>query len=433
VHLRLAILCSSLSLVSCSRPGASIHVVFTPPQGRGVASLSVLVAVVGSDAGVAREQHAADADAGLSSAPDLTITIPSADAGRCVDHDPTADDPPVIALTYTYSLVGESQSRSGTANLACRRAATADAQLELMGPPAWRLTDSGTTQTLTGVWADASSGEVFAVGAGATVLHSRGSRCAPQPECARFEIQPAPVQQSLQAVWGLAHDEVYAVGLAGTVPRYDGVAWAAHPQAAQLPADADLLGVWASTSNDLYVVGQRTAGPALFHFDGTAFAELPVSGTTVPKSLVSVWGNGPAEVYAAGATPFVVLIRAGAGPSFSLCQTVGYAPSAIGGSPRGPVVVEKAGRTTDLNPGCAPMANARTIPGNADLRAIWIGAAAGVVYPVGVAGGIWLGEGAMAVAQGSSALTTQDLLGVFGAADDDVYAVGTAGTIVHLH
>ena len=66
---------------------------------------------------------------------------------------------------------------------------------------------------------------------------------------------------------------MWAVGAAGTVLRFDGLA----VSAVAVPTSADLLDVWGSGPNDVWIVG---TGGTVLHFDGQSFTPI-ASGTTV--------------------------------------------------------------------------------------------------------------------------------------------------------
>ncbi|WP_438011331.1 hypothetical protein WME89_23310 [Sorangium sp. So ce321] len=72
---------------------------------------------------------------------------------------------------------------------------------------------------------------IFAVG-DIGVLHCDGTT---------WTQMPLPREVDLRDVWGTAYVDVFAVGAGGTLLRYDGASWARMP----LPTDADPHGVWA--------------------------------------------------------------------------------------------------------------------------------------------------------------------------------------------
>jgi hypothetical protein len=63
---------------------------------------------------------------------------------------------------------------------------------------------------------------------------------------------------------------------------------------ADLPSSAGLSGIFGTSANDVWIVGE--AG-ALLHYDGTGWTKVD-SG--VPASLSSVWASGPDDLWVAG-------------------------------------------------------------------------------------------------------------------------------------
>lgn len=150
---------------------------------------------------------------------------------------------------------------------------------------------------------------------------------------------------ALLSVWGLAPDDVFAVGgqiqpNTGTVLHYDGATWSRE----ELPADTPMLdwvfgagdrvwavgrlgtilvrsagvwsseasptttilwGVWGASEDELWAVGGNGTSdtPVLLRRDGAtqswALVELPPLGVT-SHGLFKVWGSGAADVWAVG-------------------------------------------------------------------------------------------------------------------------------------
>jgi Big-like domain-containing protein len=95
---------------------------------------------------------------------------------------------------------------------------------------------------------------------------------------------------SLQGVWGVSDDDIYAVGLAGLVMHFDGTSWT--PIATG--NDLNMESVWASSATDVFAVG---ASGRIIHFDGNGWT-IQNSGTT--ENLGEVYGNSPTNVFAVG-------------------------------------------------------------------------------------------------------------------------------------
>ena len=76
----------------------------------------------------------------------------------------------------------------------------------------WSSMNSGTNQSLFGVWGNAGN-SVFAVGSSGTTLRFNG---------ATWWIMPSGTNRYLSAVWGTAGNNVFAVGEAGTILNHTG-------------------------------------------------------------------------------------------------------------------------------------------------------------------------------------------------------------------
>jgi hypothetical protein len=133
--------------------------------------------------------------------------------------------------------------------------------------------------------------------------------CAPAPGCAWFalgseadarsgrlarwdgerlrppELEGTPVRR----LWGSSPEDVWGVGLRGTVVQWDGRVWTHH----RLGIRTDLRGVWGSGPADVWVAGD--AG-RLFHWDGQAWADR---SRPDGADLEVVWGLDRERVWLA--------------------------------------------------------------------------------------------------------------------------------------
>ncbi len=69
---------------------------------------------------------------------------------------------------------------------------------------------SGTTNALRSVWGS-GSGNVYAVGAYGTIVHSSGGA---------WSANPGGTSNALRAIWGSGPNDIYAVGDSGTIMHY---------------------------------------------------------------------------------------------------------------------------------------------------------------------------------------------------------------------
>ena len=166
------------------------------------------------------------------------------------------------------------------------------------------------TTLLRGVWGSSES-NLFAVGAGGTILHSGDG--------SNWSSQTSPTDTTLYAVWGTSASDVFVVGAGGTVLRTQdgGVTW----QQLATPTTQDLRGVWGSSATDVYAVG---LGGVVVHFDGSSWVS---EASGVSFTLRGVWGSSQSDVYVAGLSGVLHYD----GSTWSVSQS-GYFGTAISGT-----------------------------------------------------------------------------------------------------
>lgn len=147
-------------------------------------------------------------------------------------------------------------------------------------------------------WVHGAGDVLWMVGDGGRALRSRDGG-------ASFEAVPTGTDQPLWGVWAANDATVWAVGGDARTAPDD---WA--PVLLKLTADAfetvplptldrtfaAIYKVWGSGPDDVIAVGARGV---LLHYDGTAWAQVPVPGG-LSDDLISVWGQGAERVVVAG-------------------------------------------------------------------------------------------------------------------------------------
>ena len=99
---------------------------------------------------------------------------------------------------------------------------------------------------------------------------------------------PQPLCQDLYDVFAASWHEIWAVGEAGTIVRFNG--WETKPSWS--PTTRPLRGIHGSARDNIYAVG----GGVVLHFDGVEW-----SGVEAPDcSFGDVWCRGPGDVYFVG-------------------------------------------------------------------------------------------------------------------------------------
>lgn len=160
----------------------------------------------------------------------------------------------------------------------------------------WREHATGTTDTFWWVWGTGQD-DIFFVGVNGTIAHYDGTVVS---------AMVSPTSATLYGVWGSGPSDVWAVGgdplrmgETDVVLHYDGSTWTqvALPD----PAGGALFKVWGAAADDVWVVGQ---GGAMFHYDGAAWAAVD---STVPTTLFTVYGRARDDIWAVGGSPPTLL------------------------------------------------------------------------------------------------------------------------------
>ncbi|HEY5946284.1 MAG TPA: PPC domain-containing protein, partial [Kofleriaceae bacterium] len=142
----------------------------------------------------------------------------------------------------------------------------------------WSAMTSNTTATLFGVWGSAPN-VVFAVGAAGMIVRFNGTSWTPTTE-STYELHGISGTSSL----------VLAVGKSGTVLRYDGASWTRMTT----PGSSHIYAVLVRGSN-AFAVGQNGT---VWRLDSTGWNNLPQTLTTY--DLLSIWSSSDTDVFIGG-------------------------------------------------------------------------------------------------------------------------------------
>lgn len=233
----------------------------------------------------------------------------------------------------------------------------------------WQPMSSGTSVTLNGVWGTGTN-NVFAVGVPGTVLHYDGTAWQPMPG----NFPP------LTSVWGSGPD-VYAAGAGSIVSHYDGDQWSGLGDSG---TNHWLYGVWASGSSDVFAVGENKL---ILHYNGASLKSMPGFPGNALDILRGVWGSGPSDVFAVG--------------------------------DRGTILHYNGAEWTSMSSGVGE-----------GLYGVW-GSRSDDVFAVGVNGRVLHYNGSQWKSMSSN--TGSSLYGVGGNAPDNVFAFGQNGTMLHYN
>lgn len=115
--------------------------------------------------------------------------------------------------------------------------------------------------------------------------------CAPGfKACASLRWSPASPDAVPSKIWGSGPTNVYAVGNAGLLARFDGSSWQQVQQVPGNGSNVTLASVHGTGPSDVYVVGSDNAGGRIFHFDGVAWTQMSLPANT--SGLEDVWVSG---------------------------------------------------------------------------------------------------------------------------------------------
>jgi len=112
---------------------------------------------------------------------------------------------------------------------------------------------------------------------------------------------PTPTGEDLKAIHGLpTSTNLYAVGDFGCLLHFDGATW----RKVHTPFTYNLLGIWAHSPLDIFVVARQGAlSPAIIlHYDSDEWTLMDPGSASASATLHDVWGVAPDNVYAVGGT-----------------------------------------------------------------------------------------------------------------------------------
>jgi hypothetical protein len=279
------------------------------------------------------------------------------------------------------------------------------------------------SNALDAVWG-AAADDVWAVGAAGTILHWNGAAWSPSASGTTTELED---------VWGSGPADVWAVG-AGVVLHWDGQTWSKVVAALGTDLTTESLPlrrVWGTSATDVWALGGVSYPPppgvpngAILHWDGSAWAIVPSPNT---NELGAIWGAGPNDVWAFAAQSSVVHWDGHAWAAVSIAPAYLYQPTHAWGS--GPADIWLAtGGSGPLHFDGHAWQTLCDATSCVDANAFW-GTSARDVWLVGPAGKAahWNGTDWTDV----QTPTSQDLNAAWGSSPSDVWAVGAAGAIEH--
>jgi Big-like domain-containing protein len=227
---------------------------------------------------------------------------------------------------------------------------------------------SGATVAIRDVWGLASN-DVYAVGVSGTILRWQG---------ASWTAFTSPTLATIGAIWGAAPDDIFiALEGAGSnnIYRWNGVSWSAMT----VPANDGITAMWGVSRNDVWAVG---IGGDMLHWNGSTWT----LSNPQTNALFGIWGYASNQIWAAGNSGTILRYN---GASWSVLTT----PSA-----------------------------------SAFMRRVW-GTSNADIYVVGLSGALWRVNGSTVSTLSSG--TATGLLGIwgYGTGTSPVWASGGSGLI----
>lgn len=240
----------------------------------------------------------------------------------------------------------------------------------------------------------------------------------------------------LYGVWGSCDNDVFAVGDSGTILHYNGKTWSTMKSGTKNP----LVDVWGSSGSDVFAVGMSAFGMvgSMLHYSGVGLRWTQMDSYP-GYSTDAVWGSSGNDVFAlSGGTVYhydgltwSIFYRSTSVSSMPSLHGIwgrsGSSVFAVGGAQRLDGYGDWVPFAAILHYDGATWTAMESSTTNT-LRDVW-GSSENNVFAVGDAGTILHYDGSewSTVTSGIA----PDLHAVWGSSENDVFAVGDAGTILH--
>jgi hypothetical protein len=187
----------------------------------------------------------------------------------------------------------------------------------------WK-TNNPVDQDLNAIWGFTGE-DIYAAGANNTLLHYDGSsweqvsqfKAGTTSLLSLWGVPPVPIIATddlgdiflndglrwvkyppirignLNALWGSATTNIYAVGSSGTILSFNGASWRLISPAI---TSVDLYSIWGSSADNILVGGYLGK---LFHYNGLAWESVSL-GSITSQDIRAIWGSSGLDVYATG-------------------------------------------------------------------------------------------------------------------------------------
>ncbi len=255
-----------------------------------------------------------------------------------------------------------------------------------------------------------------------TFLIARIFGGGPAPQClsmgsgnSEWTGLPCALPQDIYAIWGLADDDIFAVGDAGLILHYDGFGW--EPRLGG--QGNQLIALWGTAADNIYAVG--ISDGVLLHYNGVGWNLEPNASTS---NLFGIWGSAPDDVFMVGFN--MVQHFDGSSWSVSHPESFAFLTGVWGAGAIDVYVVGFGGKMLHYDGAWTTLPTVT----NKDLNAIW-GSGPNDIFSVGATGTILHSAGGAWTSMFTG--VTSDLNCIWGTSGDDVYAAGDNGVILHYN
>jgi len=253
-----------------------------------------------------------------------------------------------------------------------------------------------------------ASNNIWAVGDSETVIHYDGSSWQ------TVNIGGGGIH-TLYDVWASSPTDVFIVGFNGLIYHFDGVSWTQQPSGTTFT----LRGVFGNAPDDVYAVGSLGT---ILHYDGASWSRMT---SITSEELYDVWANGPFNVWACGTRGRIMHFN---GTVWST-NVVGNLERLSGAWGLNFINVFAVGAEGEFHRWDGTNWSPGPNIGFADPLKIW-GDAPNDLFVVGATGFVSRFDGVQWTSLDSG--TRKSLIDVWGAASNDVWAIGREGTILHF-
>lgn len=243
---------------------------------------------------------------------------------------------------------------------------------------------------------------------------------------------PLPQGNDFKSVWGTSEQDIWAVGEHGTIYHYDGSDWSSVPSGMPSGKWWSLYGVWAQSDGTAWTVGEKDT---LLSYNKIAWRPLDATVKEDDIGAISgagglVWFVGQRNEIRLTSTPKTyVTPRDPAGPNFAGVWAGSESNVWAVGEMNNAGVIYHGTGTTQAEWMKEPLSIA-----NFSFSAVW---GSKSVWAVGNentnhVGSVYLRDDMSGMWQPRSCVGTSSLNGVGGSDDENVWAVGSVGTIKRL-